>query len=324
MSNSLDDELKHLMKISDDVDQKIEKFSDQYKPFDAQDVENTLSSGDGCVEKTCDMNQSMQSLNYVKKKMYDSTTSEDNEVDNRYEREEYKEEPSNQDKSANNKEPLGLAKENIGPKATIRFYKAQIQTLTKRLEAMTEDKIALEKQSRKLKSQANEEIKQRNVAQKALDKANSKNEENAQEIKALKGAVEDLRVDIASLQKENAASQKLLKAVDRDKNVRNMKLSRALEECEKHKQMLSKATEETKKFGSKSNECIEELAKKARTLERQRNDLVQAYRKQMKLIELLKRQKVHLELAKQLDIREADFLQVIDWNNDETLNKPQI
>lgn len=57
---------------------------------------------------------------------------------------------------------------------------------------------------------------------------------------------------------------------------------------------------------------MEKLVDDNRKLERQRNELMAAFKKQMKLIEILKRQKMHIESAKLLAFTEEEFIKVLE------------
>ena len=57
---------------------------------------------------------------------------------------------------------------------------------------------------------------------------------------------------------------------------------------------------------------MDQLVAENKKLEKQKVELIAGFKKQLKLIDLLKRQKMHLEAAKLLHFTEEEFIKALD------------
>ena len=90
-------------------------------------------------------------------------------------------------------------------------------------------------------------------------------------------------------------------------------LKRALETITRLKNQISElqSTVHDDNAGERTKLDASEL--RVKLLLRQRDDLISAFKKQMKLIDVLKRQKVHIEAARLLAFTEDEFVRTLDW-----------
>lgn len=89
-------------------------------------------------------------------------------------------------------------------------------------------------------------------------------------------------------------------------------MNRALEEVEKLKLALREAKISETGKNENIRRDLDRLSEENKKLERQRNELLQAFKKQMKLIDVLKRQKMHIESAKLLAFTEDEFVKTLE------------
>ena len=94
-----------------------------------------------------------------------------------------------------------------------------------------------------------------------------------------------------------------------------VRLNRALEEIEKLKSDVMKAKSSSKENQQEEKKRVDSLMAENRKLEKQKSDLIQGFRKQARLIDILKRQKMHLEAAKMLQFTEEEFVKALEWGS---------
>ena len=91
----------------------------------------------------------------------------------------------------------------------------------------------------------------------------------------------------------------------------NIRLNTALNEIEKLKNLLAKASTQVKESKDTYKSKFDALFIENQKLLKQKGDLVLALKKQGQLIDVLKRQKMHLESVGLLGFTEQEFLKLI-------------
>ncbi|XP_046317506.1 testis-expressed protein 9 isoform X3 [Marmota monax] len=115
--------------------------------------------------------------------------------------------------------------------------------------------------------------------------------------------------------KELENKRRLQKQAASTQSTTEVRLNRALEEAEKYKLELSKLRQNNKDIANEEHKKIEMLKSENKKLEKQKGELIIGFKKQLKLIDVLKRQKMHIEAAKMLSFTEEEFMKALEWGN---------
>lgn len=199
--------------------------------------------------------------------------------------------------------------------ATIRLHKARIKGLEDECSKLTQ---ALTERDKQLA-----EAKKENKALKTEQGNWAKTQKTLElQVEKLKRAAADAEsglvqreLALKELSKEGGKAEKEKRAGEAESRARDIRLQRALEEVDKYKAMLAdvKAGERDGKDVQKGEAA--RLLAENKKLERQRAELIVAFKKQLKLIDVLKRQKLHLEASRALQFTEQEFLSVLELGN---------
>ncbi|GAB4821196.1 hypothetical protein N2152v2_008242 [Parachlorella kessleri] len=215
-------------------------------------------------------------------------------------------------------EPSGSSAEEptseaLPPQAALRLYKARVSALQSEvasLQTQLKDKDkrldASEKGLRQLQTEKAAWQKQQKALETQVDKLRQATEEATAKLREKENAVRELGRD-----RQNTLQER--RQTDAEMKARNARLGHALTELERYKKLLEQAKAQHAAAGDEvSREDYSKVVAEAKRLEQQKLELVLAFRKAMKLVDVLKRQKLHLEAAALLDISGKELMQAME------------
>ncbi|KAI9012985.1 hypothetical protein BC832DRAFT_274196 [Gaertneriomyces semiglobifer] len=179
-----------------------------------------------------------------------------------------------------------------------------ISSLTTTAQQKTAEIQTLEDASRQLHSRISELSKALESSKKECDKHAKKEDEFRSKHE------EGLELN-KTLSKEIESVKKRLRETEDDLRKLDIKYKRVVDECDRLKREKSKGASEGKDKERNLKETNEKLLADLRRLQKQKQDILAAFRKQAQLVDVLKRQKMHLEAAKVLEFSEEEFMRIL-------------
>ena len=202
----------------------------------------------------------------------------------------------------------------MSSEAQIRFLKAKLKVMQEEIDRMNgetgkkdEEISKLAQRCKELDEDRAKQLRISNSHQTQLEKVRKLHDETQAKINA-----QELQFQV--MKKENEQLKKESKQNAQDQQQLELRLNRALEEIEKYKVQLQKSQSSTKDSNDQEKRRYEQTQTENKRLQRQKTELIQAFKKQLKLIDILKKQKMHLEAAKILQFSEDEFLAALEWS----------
>ncbi|KAF1328623.1 Methylase of polypeptide chain release factor, partial [Globisporangium splendens] len=201
--------------------------------------------------------------------------------------------------------------EELGMEAAVRYQKARLRVLQDEADSANAHVKELEA-SRAVPQAQMDELKAENGI---LAKKSQQTQQLLEKQKELSAAQEAkqrlLESQLAATQAKADEIQRSEKQASQQFRSKDVRLNRALEELEKVKAQLQQEKKALDKEVVTKSE-YESVVKENKKLEKQKSELLVAFKKQMKLIDLLKRQRIHMEAAKMLSFTEEEFSKTLE------------
>ncbi|XP_004687821.1 PREDICTED: testis-expressed sequence 9 protein [Condylura cristata] len=208
----------------------------------------------------------------------------------------------------------GVSKD-IGTEAQIRFLKAKLRVMQEELDNVVCECNKKEDEIQDLKSQVKDFEGDCVRQQRTINLQQSQAEKYKTLFEEAIKKCDGLQQQLSSVERELENKRRLQKQAATLQSATEVRLNRALEEAEKYKSELSKLRQNNKDITNEEHQKIEALKLENKKLEKQKGELMIGFKKQLKLIDVLKRQKMHIEAAKMLSFTEEEFMKALEWGD---------
>jgi chromosome segregation ATPase len=195
----------------------------------------------------------------------------------------------------------------MGSDATVRYQRAKIRVMQQEMEQVSADYKETGRQLSEERQQHKKDCEQLGVLQRRLKSQDTEVKKQRKRADFTARKLETAELELAAVKKELEVALRSRKADRGDISTKDVRLNRALEELEKFRSLLNERQSQERDKQADVKGELDRLARENKKLEKHKTELIAAFRKQAKLIDVLKRQKLHIEAARMLALTEEEF-----------------
>ncbi|XP_075362073.1 testis-expressed protein 9 isoform X1 [Mycteria americana] len=181
----------------------------------------------------------------------------------------------------------------IGAEAQIRFLKAKLRVTQEELDSVVCECRKKDDENQNLKSRLKDTEEENTRLQRTISMQHSQTEKYKMLSQEANKKSEGLQQEVIALEKELENLKRVQKQAATNQSATAVRLNRALEEAERYKVELNKLKQSNKDVANQELKTIEELKTENKKLQKQKAELMTGFKKQLKLIDILKRQKLY-------------------------------
>ena len=202
--------------------------------------------------------------------------------------------------------------EGVGAEAQLRYQKATLQVVEAELEKAREQAASKSSKLQAAELQLREAHQHRAKLERSEKSVQASLERERAAASEQRHRADALERELSLLRKESDDAGKGQRNALGELRGKDVQLNRALEELEKYRGQLREMREVRDGAGHDARADAQRLAAENARLRKRQSDLILAFKKQAKLIDVLKRQKLHVEAARMLSFTEEEFARTLE------------
>lgn len=210
-------------------------------------------------------------------------------------------------------DPLPEPVNQLSLKAQNRCLRAKVRVLHEETQKLNQEMNNYREETNRLKKRVQELEEERTRLHRTTSSHSSQVERVKKSLEETKTQYAVVESERNTLKKECESAKRALSQQASELKSASTRLQRALEEVERLKNELDGLRSRNRDTNDDMKHTIERLTSDNRRLERQKTELIAAFKKQLRLIDVLRRQKMLIQASKCLQLTEEEFLKALDW-----------